>query len=92
MVSTGLSALSALTKNRINLPLHKNISKLRYLYFNARSLKPKLAELHDILYSMEYDVIGVSETWLNCQTSDGSMDPNIKCKIYRKDRNSSKVG
>ena len=40
-----------------------HLLKLRCFYFNARSLKSKLTDLHDILYNVTYDVIGVSETW-----------------------------
>ena len=67
--------------------------KLLCFYFNARSLKSKLTDLHDILYNVKYDVIRVSETWINSLLiSDGGLDPKNRYKIYRKDRKIGKSG
>ena len=61
---------------------------LRCYYFNARSLKSKLADLHNVLYSRKYDLIGVSETWLNDKFDSFLLDPSNAYYIYRKDRHS----
>ena len=61
---------------------------LRCYYFNARSLKSKLADLHNVLYSNNYDLIGVSETWLNDKFDSFLLDPLNAYNIYRKDRHS----
>ena len=67
-------------------PRNSHVPMLRCYYFNARSLKSKLADLHSILYSNKYDVIGVSETWLNENFDSFLLDPQNAYKIYRKDR------
>ena len=55
-------------------------------YCNAQSLKNKLAELHDTIYSGIYSVYCFSESWLNPLVTDGMLDPQSKFSIYRKDR------
>ena len=66
----------------------KHTPMLRCYYFNARSLKSKLADLHNVLYSRKYDLIGVSETWLNDKFDSFLLDPSNAYYIYRKDRHS----
>ena len=48
----------------------------------------KLADLHNILYNNKYDLIGVSETWLNDNFDSFLLDPSNAYNIHRKDRNS----
>jgi hypothetical protein len=53
-----------------------------------------LAELHYILYEDEisYDVIIVTETWLNCTVTNAMLDPGNKYTIFRADRNAKYDG
>jgi len=58
------------------------------LYFNARSIVNKIHELHFILYSQNYYIIFITETWLTSEITDGLLDPEKKYLIIRKDRQS----
>src|SRR5437870_4037676 len=55
-------------------------------YCNARSVKNKLIDLHDILYCGLYNIVTFSETWLSPIMTDGLLDPRGLYNIYRKDR------
>ena len=74
--------------NQVITPTNLKVSfvKIRAIYFNARSLRAKLCELHDILYNNLYNVICVSETWLDPKFVDGLLDPKHLFNIFRKDR------
>jgi Reverse transcriptase (RNA-dependent DNA polymerase)/Endonuclease-reverse transcriptase len=45
-----------------------------------------LTELHDLLYTFEYNVIAISESWLTPLLSNGILDPRGNYTIYRRDR------
>jgi hypothetical protein len=60
---------------------------LSCFYCNAQSLKNKISDLHDVLYSYEHNIIAFSETWLILDLSDGILDPRGHYNIFRKDRN-----
>src|ERR1051325_382521 len=55
-------------------------------YFNARSVRSNLTALHNLLYSFEYQIICISETWLDDNFINSLLDPDNKYSIYRKDR------
>ena len=59
---------------------------LNCFYCNARSIKNKLLELHDVLYGGFYNIVCISESWLSPNMIDGILDPSGLYKIYRKDR------
>lgn len=54
-----------------------NRSTLRFFYQNARSIKSgsKLREFQDTVYTNNFDVIAISETWLTCEISDSEILP-----------------
>jgi Reverse transcriptase (RNA-dependent DNA polymerase)/Endonuclease-reverse transcriptase len=55
-------------------------------YFNARSLRSNLSALHSLLYSFEYQIVCITETWLDISMPDGLLDPENRYRIFRKDR------
>src|SRR5207248_1751756 len=56
-------------------------------YFNARSIKNKLADLHYVLYNINApSVILICETWLNKSIVNSMLDPDCVYDIYCKDR------
>jgi hypothetical protein len=61
------------------------------VYFNARSLNNKLPELYDLLAgklysSSSFDIIAVSETWLNTSCPNSLLTNGQKFNVIRKDR------
>ena len=44
--------------------------KIRACYFNARSIRNKFDELQALVYLENYDIIGVTETWINSSDRD----------------------
>ena len=67
-------------------------SLLKCYYFNARSLKNKLAELHLLLHEQTYDVISVSETWLDESIPDSLLLDGSCYSVFRCDRRYNHVG
>jgi exonuclease III len=65
---------------------------LKILYFNARSIRNKLSDLHDAMYNQLFDIICISETWLNAVVMNGLIDPQSQFKIYRRDRQTINLG
>ena len=55
------------------------------ILFNARSLKNKLFDFHHVL-SRNYDVVCVTESWLNESVTDAMIDNSGNFNIYRCDR------
>lgn len=45
-------------------------SKLRILYLNARSIRNKFADIEEAILSENYDIIGITETWLSIENRD----------------------
>src|SRR6478609_491759 len=77
--------------------VHSNVKNgfIKCLSLNARSLKNKFAELHELLYndSCRYDIISVCESWLTSNSvSDGMLDPNSEYTIMRADRVTATTG
>ena len=66
--------------------LPESILQLKLKYFNARSLRSKLSDLHVVLYSHNFDVICVAETWLDPNFNEGLLDPRSYYTVYRRDR------
>ena len=54
----------------------------------------KLPELHHLLYSadMLYDIIMITESWLNMHVPDGILDPHNQYVVFRCDRQLSYCG
>ena len=56
-------------------------------FFNARSLKNKIVELHALLYKQNAtDILCVCESWLTNSVSNAMLDPQSLYNIYRHDR------
>ena len=86
---TLLNAISnSVNEEPIKMKQNHHLLKLRCFYFNAHSLKSKLTDLHDKLYNATYDVIGVSETWINSLLiSDGGLDKKQIQGIQKRQKN-----
>src|SRR5207245_3597166 len=48
-------------------------SKLSCVYFNARSIVNKHKELEMYVLDKKFDIIGITETWLNAEILDNEM-------------------
>ena len=46
-------------------------------YVNARSLRNKFSDLEELAFTEKYDIIGVTESWLNLQNRDFLAEYNI---------------
>ena len=53
---------------------------------NARSIKNKLTELHNLLSTSQPAVVIITETWLSSSTSDNLLIDGSNYSVYRKDR------
>ncbi len=62
------------------------------LYFNARSVLPKLSELASVAAQSSPDVIAVTETWLNPSVPDGALLLPNYSTIVRDDRTERRGG
>ena len=76
-------------ENRTEITLRKieeNLSDLKICFFNSRSIRNKQCELRFQLENdlSEYDVIGISESWLNSEDILSLSD--LGYEIIRKDR------
>ena len=60
--------------------------ELKCLYFNSRSVVNKTRELEVIASSKQYDLIAITETWLNDSISNNELLPSNKYYIHRRDR------
>ena len=63
-----------------------NFHFVKFLYFNARSLKNKFSTLNLLLKSGIYEFILVTETWLNENTYDAEIVSDSEYCIIRHDR------
>ena len=66
--------------------------KLNCLLLNARSLNNKLASFRYLIYSENFDIIMVTESWLASSTTNGLLDPDNRFFIFRYDRPLRKGG
>jgi exonuclease III len=60
--------------------------------FNAQSIVNKLPELHYLMYSCNFDIICITETWLKSEITDGLIDPQACFRVIRCDRSESRGG
>lgn len=72
--------------------LHNTSRSCLCCVFNARSIVNKLCELHYVLYSENYDIVCITETWLHSNKNSGLLDPRQQYHITRKDRSGSQHG
>ena len=63
-----------------------NTSLTSAVLLNARSVKNKLPELHQLIYTHPFNFVFITETWLNNEVTDAMLDPDHKFVIYRRDR------
>lgn len=56
---------------------------LKCVLFNAQSIGNKLLELHYMLYTLSYDVVLVTESWLDASITSGLLDPDDKFLYIR---------
>ena len=61
-----------------------NSMLLRCKLFNARSLCNKLSNLHLLLHSYDFDIIFITESWLNGDLSDSLLLSGSSYYILRK--------
>lgn len=52
----------------------KNLSRISCVYFNARSIGNKIDELELLIETEHPDIIGISESWLNCDISEKELN------------------
>ena len=65
--------------------------KIKFGHVNARSLYPKLDEIHTVVKKHDFDVFCVCETWLGDQYKNNDVSiPGYN--IFRKDRSDTKGG
>jgi len=63
-------------------------SKLSCVYFNARSIVNKHKELELYVLEKKFDIIGITETWLNAEILDNEMSIE-GYTLHRNDRNNA---
>src|SRR2546426_12675570 len=63
-------------------------SKLSYVYLNARSIVNKHKELEFYVLEKKFDIIGITETWLNAEILDNEMSIE-GYTLHRNDRNNA---
>jgi len=65
---------------------------IKCVLLNARSICNKLPELYQLLYGEMYDVILITESWLNSNIGNSLIDPHNLFTIVRRDRAEGSVG
>ena len=66
---------------------------LKILYVNARSLRNKFEDMEEVVFSENYDVIGITETWLNLENRDFLAEYKLPgYTIFEKSRTDKKGG
>ena len=53
---------------------------------NARSIKNKLCDLHQLIYDSKLEFVFITESWLNDDVTDSMLDPNDQFNVFRRDR------
>ena len=71
--------------------MHIHSRAIKYLYFNARSINNKIEDLHGLLEgklfsNKTFDIIAISETWLNDSHPNSLLTNAMHYNVYRKDR------
>lgn len=86
------SDLSIRPNHQMTNNYHNNYnSMISCCYLNTRSLVNKLSIFQSYIYSSDFDVICLTETWLSESIFDQEILP-INYNIYRKDRHSGGGG
>ena len=84
------STIQATASTSKSIPTTTNTSSsnngLTILYFNARSIRNKLSDLEILLHTGSYDLLFVSETWLNNSNPSSSIIDTSKFDMIRNDR------
>ena len=52
---------------------------------NARSIVNKLPEWYHLIYACDYDIIFITESWLNCEVPTKLLDPHDYLDVIRCD-------
>ena len=86
--------------NNINYPkaspLKQNDKKnnnIKFFYANCRSIRNKKDELFGLISQENPEIIGLTETWVQCEKNDFISEYNIKgYSLFHKDRKSKKGG
>jgi hypothetical protein len=73
--------------NVINLSNSGSDNNISILYFNSRSVKNKIPEIQSRVVNENYDVIAITESWLDDSCFDGEIFPS-NYHVFRNDRNS----
>ena len=74
-------------------PNEKSEKLITFLYTNIRSLKNKLTELKALVNIENPDIIGLTETWLKCDTNEFESEFNLEgYTILKNDRKIKKGG
>ena len=60
--------------------------------FNARSIKNKLPELHQLIYSSPLQFVFFTESWLNDDVTSSMLDPDGQFHVFRRDRHGRSGG
>ena len=78
--------MSSVGSNHCHFATNSDRDKVfKILYFNARSILPKLDELKIITENSNPDVVCITETWLSQEISDGEMSiPGLFCSEGQK--------
>jgi len=66
-----------------------NAGSLYGILCNARSIVNKLSELQYLMYSTNYDIFVITETWLHADIMSSLLDPESLFTVLRKNRSKS---
>jgi hypothetical protein len=77
--------------NVLTTTVHMEESSLVCLYLNARSLMNKISEFHATVYSLQPDVIGITESWATENVLDSELELTGYA-LFRYDRPVKKTG
>ena len=68
------------------------VNFLNCVSLNARSIVNKLPEWYYLIYACDYDIILVTESWLNCELPSNLLDPHDYFDVIRCDRSVGRGG
>ena len=71
--------------------MHIDESSLVCLYLNARSLMNKIGEFHATVYTIQPDIIGITESWATENVLDSELELD-GYMLFRHDRPVKKRG
>ena len=87
--TTEVDAQESPSSERFIATVHNNFPNV--LVLNARSIRNKVSDLHTLLLTDSFDIIAMTETWLD----QNYLDCELQLEgyyLYRKDRNSRRGG